>query len=680
YARFTEATEQTVTVTGAGQLHNQGGVVPLAVYLDALQGRRGEQGLNAKYLSILRRALEDPKPSLLLNPLRAKFREKALTVAEIEAWQRSLWRFTSVGHIGKENGPKAWQEAVNPLREEHEARLKLTAPADGGDLILYLVTSDAGDGTEHDAAVWENPRLVAPGRPDLPVRQLPAVLSALENRRKAVASSAAACLAAAHEADAAKERPDLKSLAAKHGVDLEILGGWLDWLGIGAAGEASTGSPLTQKLERTPDYDFIQGWKGEQALGVLANSSDATVRIPGAMRGRSVATHPSPTQASVISWRSPVAGSATISGKVQDVHPECGNGVTWALEVRRGTTREVLASGVTKAAEIIDIGTHEAVRVRPGDAVAMVVGPRDGNHVCDLTAVDLVIREGESEWDLAADVSPDILAGNPHADRLGHETVWHFGSEPAEVESTPEIPADSLLAQWRRAATPEERAELAGKIQRLLERDADTEAPDSPDRALRRQLLSANGRLLGAALRSAIPNGAEVNYDVNAPDVIEFRLPAELAEGAEFVAKVRLRDPEGSVQMRATVSRPDGLQGVAAGKAESALQKGQWSDNNLRTEHSDPVLAREGGAAWRRFEAAFDEFRALFPMALCYTRIVPVDEVVTLTLFHREDEPLKRLMLDEAEVAEIDRLWEELRIVSEAPLKQVDVFEQLFQF
>ncbi|MCB1090621.1 MAG: DUF1587 domain-containing protein, partial [Verrucomicrobiae bacterium] len=275
YARFTEATEQTVMVTGAGQLHNQGGVVPLAVYLDALQGRRGEQGLNAKYLSILRRAMEDPKPSLLLDPLRAKFREKALTVAEIEAWQRSLWRFTSVGHIGKENGPKAWQEAVNPLREEHEARLKLTAPADGGDLTLYLVTSDAGDGTEHDAAVWENPRLVAPGRPDLPVRQLPAILSALENRRKAVASSAAACLAAVHEADAAKERPDLKSLAAKHGVDLEILGGWLDWLGIGAAGEASTGSPLTQKLERTPDYDFIQGWKGEQALGVLANSSDA---------------------------------------------------------------------------------------------------------------------------------------------------------------------------------------------------------------------------------------------------------------------------------------------------------------------------------------------------------------------------------------------------------------------
>lgn len=76
----------------------------------------------------------------------------------------------------------------------------------------------------------------------------------------------------------------------------------------------------------------------------------------------------------------------------------------------------------------------------------------------------------------------------------------------------------------------------------------------------------------------------------------------------------------------------------------------------------------------------FAEFRALFPIALCYAKIVPADEVVTLTLFHREDEPLKRLMLDAAECAELDRLWDELLFVSEAPLKQVDVFEQLYQF
>ena len=37
-------------------------------------------------------------------------------------------------------------------------------------------------------------------------------------------------------------------------------------------------------------------------------------------------------------------------------------------------------------------------------------------------------------------------------------------------------------------------------------------------------------------------------------------------------------------------------------------------------------------------------------------------------------------MLDETQAAALDKLWEELRFVSQAPLKQVDGFEQLYQF
>lgn len=111
-----------------------------------------------------------------------------------------------------------------------------------------------------------------------------------------------------------------------------------------------------------------------------------------------------------------------------------------------------------------------------------------------------------------------------------------------------------------------------------------------------------------------------------------------------------------------------------------AIAKGQWSDNNLRTSHGAPVLVRDGSAARRRLETAFDDFRALFPAALCYTKIVPVDEVVTLTLFYREDEPLRRLMLDDAQSAALDRMWDELHFVSESALKQVDGFEQIWQF
>ena len=116
------------------------------------------------------------------------------------------------------------------------------------------------------------------------------------------------------------------------------------------------------------------------------------------------------------------------------------------------------------------------------------------------------------------------------------------------------------------------------------------------------------------------------------------------------------------------------------GKTETTLAPGQWSENNLRTIHSTPIIVNDGSRARQRFERAFHDFRQLFPAALCYTKIVPVDEVVTLTLFYREDEHLQRLMLDEQQQAALDRLWDELQFVSEAPLKQVDVFEQLYQF
>jgi hypothetical protein len=79
-------------------------------------------------------------------------------------------------------------------------------------------------------------------------------------------------------------------------------------------------------------------------------------------------------------------------------------------------------------------------------------------------------------------------------------------------------------------------------------------------------------------------------------------------------------------------------------------------------------------------EAVIKQFRELFPAALCYAKIVPVDEVVTLTLFHRDDGHLKRLMLDDSQVSELDRLWDELYYVSREPLQLVVALEQITEF
>ncbi|MDZ4406006.1 DUF1592 domain-containing protein [Prosthecobacter sp.] len=632
YARFTESGGATaVNLQGIKFDTNAGGRLPLAKYLAALQGKAGADGLNTHYLAVLKQALTDSKPSILLDPLRAKFREGKLTAADIELWQQTLWRFASVGHIGKQNGPKSWQEPVMPLVPRHEMRVKL---ASDRDLTLYLTTTDAGDGSTDDDVVWENPRLVAPGRPDLPISGLPALVKHLETQRSKIIASAEQCLNAI--------------ASGKDDADPALLPAWREYLGHGTA---KLEPLLTKKLLSTPDYNFIQGWQGEQALSVLANSSDATVRIPGVMKAHSVATHPSPTRASVIAWRCEAAGTLRISGDVSDAHPECGNGVVWTLEVRRGHTSEVLAKGETKGANVLKIGPLEKVRVEPGQVLALVIGPRDGNHVCDLTAVNFTLNDGSKTWDLAKDVSPNILAGNPHG-------PWRFLSQPAALEALPDVPAP--IAEWRKNPSPA----LAAKVRQHLEKD-----------------FPLNSPLLRPFLNDRPDRTDPTNLKAKAPSVLEVPIPAALANGTEFVVTGKLAaESTGSVQMQVLATKPESLQGIAAGRAESAQAKGQWSDNNLRTQHSAPVIVNDASSARKRFEAAFDEFRALFPIALCYTKIVPVDEVVTLTLFYREDEHLKHLMLDEAQSAEIDRLWDELRFVSEAPLKQVDVFEQLYQF
>jgi Protein of unknown function (DUF1592)/Protein of unknown function (DUF1588)/Protein of unknown function (DUF1587)/Protein of unknown function (DUF1585)/Protein of unknown function (DUF1595)/Planctomycete cytochrome C len=730
-----------------------GGVLPLKKYLEATLELRGllprlarnergkgrgegqlrklaaERNLNGKYLTTLWNALNDTKPSLVLDPIRAKWRaakpdDANTLVNDIAQWQQTLWRFTQVGHIGKRDGPKAWQVPVVPLAESREVRLKLPASTNGNEVTLYLAVSDAGDGNKHDFAVWENARLVAPGRTDLPLRDVRMAVKALTAHREKIFSSAAKCLATAAGINGALDKPAVARLAQEHGVESVALAAWLDYLGIGA-GETRIESHITGKMESAQSYDFIKGWTGADALSVIANSSDQHVRVPGNMKPHGVAVHPSPKLRVIVGWRSPVAATLRVDGVVQHAHPECGNGVTWSVELRRGSSRQRLASGTSQGAKEIKFGPFENLAVQPGDVMSVVIGPRDGNHSCDLTAVDLNLTDGTRTWSLAKDVSPNILAGNPHADSLGNAGVWHFYSEPDKAGGAePVLPTGSLLAKWQSSASIEEKVKLADEVQKLLLNGTAGLAKDAPDSVLYRQLTSLNGPLLSPILRGSgreevlaetrnpkpetrnnqslvtsaatdwgldpalfgkHPNGAKVNETslcVRAPSVIEVRLPADLAEGCEFVATAALHKEtgrEGSVQMQALTTKPAVL-GLTVGAVREQGGKSTWSDGERPVSSDSPIIVNNGSAARQRIEAALDEFRQLFPAALCYTKIVPVDEVVTLTLYYREDDHLRRLMLDDAQAAELDRLWAELHYVSHDALKLVDAFEQLWQF
>ena len=124
------------------------------------------------------------------------------------------------------------------------------------------------------------------------------------------------------------------------------------------------------------------------------------------------------------------------------------------------------------------------LKVARGDLVFLAVDARDGNHSCDLTDVELVLDSlGDTprQWSLTRDVSPDILAGNPHADRFGNEGVWHFYTEPETGGPLgPVVPAGSLRAKWQASRSAEEKQKLAGDVLILLT-SAAPEIRDSPD-------------------------------------------------------------------------------------------------------------------------------------------------------------------------------------------------------
>jgi len=711
YAEYSSAGGATsVNLQGIKFETNGGGRLPVEKYLAATleerealtSGTRSvdavatERKLSPKYLGILWKALHDDEPSLLLSALRAEWRtaqpsDVGRLAAQIGDWQKVLWKFNSVGQIGKAGSAKTWQEPVSPVVARQEIRVKLPPSPDGKPVQLFLAVNPYSEASQHDIAVWERPRLVKPGQPDLLLHDLRQVSDELAARRARLFSSTAKCLDAATEASVS-EKINLSQIARQYDVDEESLAAWFEYLGIGSP-NSGIATYLTQKIPKAGTYDFIKGWGGGEALSFVANSSDQTVRIPGTMKPHGIAMHPMPKIRAAVGWRSPINGNVVIDAKIQRAHLDCGAGITWALQLRHGAVRQQLAAGEAKGGEVIPVKTAGEIRVQQGDLVSILIGPRNGDHTCGLTAVDLVITsQGENtrEWNLAADVAPNPLAGNPHADHFGNPAVWHFYSEPDKGgDVAPTLPDGSLLTQWQSAVTITEKQRLAEQLQTFLTAPQRTDAAGS-DASVRKQLIALIGRrLMASPIGTALagnskdnhnaafgidpamfgkrPDGSAIdpaNLSVRAPSTIEVSLPSELAEGCEFVTTATLDHEtgmEGAVQMQALAARPD------AG-ANSAL--------SLTT----PVIALDNSAARQKVEASFAAFRDLFPAALCYAKIVPVDEVITLILHYREDDQLMRLMLDEKQKAELDRLWDELHYVSHDALTMVDAFEQIWQF
>ena len=212
--------------------------------------------------------------------------------------------------------------------------------------------------------------------------------------------------------------------------------------------ESDPGRSLNRPMARVQGLEGVDFWAAQADppwIGVNAGEKPATITTL-TLPPRSVNLHPGPRTAAAIRWRSPVDGFVRVSANLADADPNCGNGVNWSVATTRGRSRREVASGVMDNSGKVAIGggALDRVEVHAGDSIEFAVGPR-GDYSCDTTSVGFKVERVDGDgaaWDLAADLLPDLLKANPHADRLGHPDVWELveldpGRSPRPVAGHP---------------------------------------------------------------------------------------------------------------------------------------------------------------------------------------------------------------------------------------------------
>ncbi|HTU25987.1 MAG TPA: DUF1592 domain-containing protein, partial [Pirellulales bacterium] len=324
------------------------------------------------------------------------------------------------------------------------------------------------------------------------------------------------------------------------------------------------------------------------------------------------------------------------------------------------------------------------------------IGPRGGDHNSDLTDVDLTVTELDAaarSWNLSRDVADTIRTANPHDDRQGNAGVWQFAKGLDTQAPIARVPMDSSLARWRAAAqdgtSVEELGKLADKVQAILVGPRPS-GDGSPDQQLYDNLQSSRGPLLegldlarltgeekssgkeqasASASRfgleserfgpgSAGGSADETSLVMEAPGIIEVRAPANLFENYEFVTDAVLSGSSEAniVQVEVTADKPN---------------LDQLPRENRKCLKGDKV---------RLSPAGLEAFRQCFPVFLCNTKVVPDDETICLRMYFREDDQLSRLMIGPDEMKRLDRLWAELRYVSQQPLAEQKYYSTFMGF
>lgn len=698
---------------------NSGGRLPIAAYLKQIRDQGASvlgvddlpSELSAKYLGELHRQLNSDDPllrSLGQRLAQADDVQLSQLVEEIHQAQEALWQFHPVGQLGREGAATAWMEMKLPVVTQQTITRELPTTINSDSLEIKLASRPIGtspsNGTgqpngasqpnrESADVQWQKVQFAFAdhgyGTLVVDASLIEELKANVDQLRRQFAEQFAGCVSAVRQIRKKQlEFPEasieslIENQASQSHLNPLFVGRLVQLLGL-AERVTAVQYAYNQRLLGVQGHTGINGWGADATPNMLVNSdrqpiSFSTLTVPA----RGVTVHPSPTQECVVAWRSPNAGQFRPWLKATDQDGNCGNGFEWRIELLQGSKVEVLGSGQVDNGQSVDWNAERSIALRPGDVFRLLIGPRDRDYVCDTTGIQFGINqesdESPTKWNLADDlIQFGTNEGNVVADQLGNDEVWQLGFQDLTIAPKRNFSEVSILGKWRQNLIDNVNDDSKDAEVVAWLRSTELENVSDENRQLHNWLNHVRGPMdwLKAAADSVTSSETVPHAKVDQAGKTQFTIPAQWLSGPG-VGSVPANTPTPAV----TVSAEATLENAEAAAQVWIAVGTEGSDVSQAIDWTQPFLISSSEGAASKLRESFRKYAELFPAALCYRKIVPVDEVVTLTLFHREDQHLKRLVLDEEEIAELDRLWEELYFVSQEPLQLVVALEQLIEF
>jgi hypothetical protein len=414
---------------------------------------------------------------------------------------------------------------------------------------------------------------------------------------------------------------------------------------------------LSQRNDSSAGRPELKSWSIGSEPSVFVNSAAEPIKVWTTLPARSVFVHPGQKRPVAVAWTSPIAGELLVAGRIADAHPSGGDGVSFELSHVAADLGQALADLGNTPMSLPDAGLPpdmlSLVRTKwreattdPAPVLAAIKAMQDqlfqGNYRKNAA---IAVGNGFPAW---ADVRR--IVARERVQGAAREPLFRMVALPAQPDT---------FVVWDRL--------------RL-------EGGDGPP------LVFAEHPELGVAIEKA--SGLKFGHHPKGRSVPKSALVT--ASGAEIL--IDLRKLSAELQkvltlprfLRADVSIDEASPETASVQAfliAATGGGGNLAEPVAKATVGDPLAAQivhPRVAAKRALPAA--EFRALFPPAVLFQPIIPRDAQGSVFLYRREDEPLRRLLLDDAGRAEIDRLWSELEFVSEQALATPIAYEGLVQY